>query len=779
MKSVLLLLCGLGIGLLCRAQYVYTIKADSVKITNSCDTAELILENHTQNVPGFLFNTGRGRTVFKRALQKLSDSLYLIGADTLRITQGSGGVWRISPIDSLGKSSNGLQVSGINLVPNTVDYTHPGMMTPLEKLQYDSLYNGWKVDTIRLLYGGLGISPAYVGGRDSLVVKTVRGGTGITVSSLVDSSLLYSVDSSQFSTTGRMYKVVDSLAALIGTGSVTQVTTGYGLAGGPITSTGTLSVDTAAMATTGLLRKVADSAAAAARPPIGFNVEFVYGSGGSSIPKKNTDSLYTNAGLVGNNVQVYVTGNVTSMMLADSVTWALTGKNPLTPYFRYNKGIGQLTFCNFGNVSGFANGAFVVSVFAGPQGYPGLLDTGGGTLLPPVVNAGGNQTITTPASSATLVGSATSPNPGGSITAYAWAFVSGPQTPTLATPSSVATSITGMDSIGNYVFALTATDNGGRQGTGEATVTVSNGEALSYTPSSLGGFDTYIGFQSPAQIFYASGVHLGTNTVTVTAPTGYVLSTDSSTWTTFVTLTPSAGSLLSTKLYLAISSTASAGSAGGYVVLTATGATTQLLPVSGTVETLPANVARYNFSSVASTVPGWTNMYGDPTTGLTVSSSNTGWTLTTVGFTGNWQTLGGADGDGPNTAPIPPDSTFSTQFPANVWFSGDFWSAYLPWNGSNYQFEFTNLPAGNYTVQIMGRVPSTQGWNNGGPADYHIQFGSGSDQSALLNVQNNYSQFLTFSGTLTSGQVIKLGTFEDNLGGGSVGWITGIIITKN
>jgi hypothetical protein len=34
----------------------------SVKITNTCNTAELIIENHTQNVPGFLFNKGRGRT---------------------------------------------------------------------------------------------------------------------------------------------------------------------------------------------------------------------------------------------------------------------------------------------------------------------------------------------------------------------------------------------------------------------------------------------------------------------------------------------------------------------------------------------------------------------------------------------------------------------------------------------------------------------------------------------------------------------------------------------
>jgi hypothetical protein len=67
------------------AQYIYTIKADSVKITNSCDTAELIIENHTQTVPGFLFNKGRGRTEFRRVLQKISDTLVTIGLDTLRI----------------------------------------------------------------------------------------------------------------------------------------------------------------------------------------------------------------------------------------------------------------------------------------------------------------------------------------------------------------------------------------------------------------------------------------------------------------------------------------------------------------------------------------------------------------------------------------------------------------------------------------------------------------------------------------------------------------------
>src|ERR1700691_5891362 len=66
-----------------QGKYVYTIKADSVKITN-CDSAELILENHTQAVPGFLFNTGNGRTVFQRGAQSIGNGIYLVGADTIR-----------------------------------------------------------------------------------------------------------------------------------------------------------------------------------------------------------------------------------------------------------------------------------------------------------------------------------------------------------------------------------------------------------------------------------------------------------------------------------------------------------------------------------------------------------------------------------------------------------------------------------------------------------------------------------------------------------------------
>lgn len=86
MKRILFLLALLCLEKGLNAQYVYTIKADSVKITNSCDTAELIIENHTQSVPGFLFNKGRGRTEFRKVLSKIDDSSYVIGIDTLKLS---------------------------------------------------------------------------------------------------------------------------------------------------------------------------------------------------------------------------------------------------------------------------------------------------------------------------------------------------------------------------------------------------------------------------------------------------------------------------------------------------------------------------------------------------------------------------------------------------------------------------------------------------------------------------------------------------------------------
>src|ERR1044072_1107266 len=102
MKRMIFLLALLCLKQTLHAQYIYTIKADSVKITNSCDTAELIIENHTQAVCGFLFNKGKGRTEFRRALLRLNHSTTLIGCDTLKLNAWLQGGNRFGTIGKFG-----------------------------------------------------------------------------------------------------------------------------------------------------------------------------------------------------------------------------------------------------------------------------------------------------------------------------------------------------------------------------------------------------------------------------------------------------------------------------------------------------------------------------------------------------------------------------------------------------------------------------------------------------------------------------------------------------
>ncbi|WP_248277095.1 beta strand repeat-containing protein [Chitinophaga sp. Ak27] len=88
MRSFFSIIFLLFIGTFCHAQHVYQIKADSVRIYNTCDTAELILENRTQKVPGFLFNKGNGRTEFQK-LRFTSPGLGLLaiqGQDTINLS---------------------------------------------------------------------------------------------------------------------------------------------------------------------------------------------------------------------------------------------------------------------------------------------------------------------------------------------------------------------------------------------------------------------------------------------------------------------------------------------------------------------------------------------------------------------------------------------------------------------------------------------------------------------------------------------------------------------
>lgn len=105
---------------------------------------------------------------------------------------------------------------------------------------------------------------------------------------------------------------------------------------------------------------------------------------------------------------------------------------------------------------------------------------------PPIVSAGANQVHPSATTSTTLTGTAS--DPGGSIASTLWTRVSGPNTPTIVSASSLSTSVTGMIP-GTYVFRITATDNLGATSTATVQVRINSlptidlsGNTTSYPP---------------------------------------------------------------------------------------------------------------------------------------------------------------------------------------------------------------------------------------------------------------------------------------------------------
>jgi hypothetical protein len=89
----------------------------------------------------------------------------------------------------------------------------------------------------------------------------------------------------------------------------------------------------------------------------------------------------------------------------------------------------------------------------------------------PTVNAGTDKTITLPANSLSLTGTASDAD--GTVASYLWTKVSG-SGGTIASANSATTNITGLTA-GSYVFSLKATDNQGATATDNVTVTVNSG----------------------------------------------------------------------------------------------------------------------------------------------------------------------------------------------------------------------------------------------------------------------------------------------------------------
>ena len=88
---------------------------------------------------------------------------------------------------------------------------------------------------------------------------------------------------------------------------------------------------------------------------------------------------------------------------------------------------------------------------------------------PPVADAGNSQTIQLPVNTATLTGTGTTQN--GSVTGYLWSLISGPDIPSIESPSASATIISNLIA-GNYYFQFAVIDNAGLVGIDTTSVIV-------------------------------------------------------------------------------------------------------------------------------------------------------------------------------------------------------------------------------------------------------------------------------------------------------------------
>jgi len=117
---------------------------------------------------------------------------------------------------------------------------------------------------------------------------------------------------------------------------------------------------------------------------------------------------------------------------------------------------------------------------------------------PPTVSAGNNQTITMPVSSVLL--SANASSDGGIIISQLWELVSGPNNPTISSPTSISTQVTGLI-IGSYVFKFTVIDNYDQESFDDLTITVNAGN-----PTANAGNNQTITFPTASVTLNGSGL---------------------------------------------------------------------------------------------------------------------------------------------------------------------------------------------------------------------------------------------------------------------------------
>jgi len=198
----------------------------------------------------------------------------------------------------------------------------------------------------------------------------------------------------------------------------------------------------------------------------------------------------------------------------------------------------------------------------------------------------GNQSISSGSVPTQFTGTAATG--GGGTLSYKWIS-------STTSSSSGFVAASGLNNSANYSSpALTQTTYFRRVVTGSScgvdtssaiTVSIAGSPSVSAS-ASLIGFTACFGSASSQQSFTVSGSNLTSN-ISVNPPAGYEVSlTSGSGFSSTLSLAPASGTVASTTVYIRMSSVAT-GTPSGNIAVASTGATTQNVPVSGTVNALP------------------------------------------------------------------------------------------------------------------------------------------------------------------------------------------------
>ena len=285
------------------------------------------------------------------------------------------------------------------------------------------------------------------------------------------------------------------------------------------------------------------------------------------------------------------------------------------------------------------------------------------------------------------------------------------------------------------------------------TVTAAGAAAVSVTGGTLTAFSTVAGTASAAQSFTVSGQNL-TSDITVTAPTGFEVSTDAVSYASSKTLTQVSGTVAATTISVRIAASAAAGTlASANVTVSATDVTTANVAVSGTV-TQPALTLTLNPTSVAenAVAPASTGTVGIPAslgTDLVVNLVSTNTAAATVpasvtitnGTTNAIFDIAAVSSSGsyqPQTTAIQASNSNYTTASATLTVTNvDVPTAPLAAKGwiNEFHYDNTGTDSGEFVEIVLADTTPTTNVSvvlyNGGTAGSFIPYGTASDLASF------------------------------------------------